>query len=52
MSEKRDKAKDEEFDQNKQGTNEPWKRPGQASQDPSLPDPRPRERTWEDNATS
>jgi len=40
------------FDHNTQGTNEPWKRPGQASQDPSLSEPNPRPRRWADNETA
>jgi len=33
-------------------TQHPEKRPGQAAQDPSIPDPHPRERTDKDNETS
>jgi hypothetical protein len=35
-----------------QGTNEPWKRPGQSSQDSALKPPQPRPRRDEDNETS
>ena len=35
-----------------QGTNEPWKRPGQSSQNPSQKPPQPRPRRDEDNETS
>ena len=35
-----------------QGTNEPWKRPGQSSQNPSDKPPNPRPRREKDNETS
>lgn len=35
-----------------QGTNEPWKRPGQSSQNPDQKAPDPRPRRDEDNKTA
>lgn len=35
-----------------QGTNEPWKRPGQSSQNPAQNPPPPRPRRDKDNETS
>jgi hypothetical protein len=38
--------------EDRRGTNERWKRPGQASQDPSLKSPPTRERDDKDNKTA
>jgi hypothetical protein len=48
------KVNEEQVKTGRQGTNEPWKRPGQASQDPSAPVPNKedRERDDKDNETS
>jgi hypothetical protein len=37
---------------NYKGTNEPWKKPGQASQDPNTPEPaKPDLEKWQDTKT-
>ena len=48
------KVNDEQVDRGRQGTNKPWERPGQSSQDPSLEPPKKkdRERDAKDNETA
>ena len=42
----------EQVDSGKQGTNKPWERPGQSSQNPEQPPPPQTERKQEDNKTA
>jgi hypothetical protein len=44
--------REKQVDTGKQGTNEPWKHPGQSSQQPGQKAPNPRPRTNEDNKTA
>jgi hypothetical protein len=48
------KINEKNVETGQQGTNEPWKKPGQASQDPSVTPPKreDREREHRDNQTS
>jgi hypothetical protein len=46
------KQEQENIDTGQQGTHEPWKRPGQSSQDPAQDPPNPRERRDSDNSTA
>jgi hypothetical protein len=42
----------EQAESGKQGTNKPWERPGQSSQNPQSAPPPRTERTTEDNKTA
>ena len=48
------KVNEDNVRRGKQGTTEPWKRPGQASQDPAIPEPskEDRRRDQRDNETA
>ena len=43
---------EQQIDNGKQGTQKPWERPGQVSQNLDQPEPKKRERDDEDNKTS
>jgi hypothetical protein len=52
MSESNAKQAEENIKTGQQGTHEPWKRPGQSSQDPAQKPPEPRPRRDTDNSTA